>query len=281
MVFNGREYSKEIINGLKEKVATLPFVPEFSDILIGGGVSLRYVKMKQKIAESVGIKFVEANLDESVQTEDIINKIKELSTRPNMCGIIVQLPLPGHIDTQKVLNSIPIELDVDGLSSVYDGLFYSGEDTFVMPTALAVMKILKQSGVQLKDKNIAIVGQGKLVGKPITYLLQKQNLDLDVITINTHPDDMISILENADVIITAVGKPGIVTGDDVKSGVVVIDAGTLEVDGTIMGDVDYDSVSQKSSFITPTPGGVGPVTVAALMENVVASAIKKVQNTNL
>ncbi len=280
MVFNGKEYSNNIIINLKEKVSNLPFVPEFSDVLIGTGVSLRYVKMKQKIAESIGIKFIEANLTEDSTTDDILTKIKELSARPNMCGIIVQLPLPTSVDIQAVLNSIPVNLDVDGLSSSYDGLFYSGEDALIMPTAAAVMKILKSSGVVLKDKNIAVVGQGKLVGKPVTYLLQKQNLDVDTITINTHPDDMKSILENADVIISAVGKPGIVTGEDIKDGAVVIDAGTLEVDGAILGDVEFESVSKKSSFITPTPGGVGPVTVTCLMENVVESAIKKVQNNN-
>jgi len=281
MVFNGKTFSSGLLSDLKIKVADLPFVPEFSDILVGhDGPSLRYVKMKQKVAESIGIKFVEANLSQNVTTEDIINKINELKNRSNMCGVIVQLPLPAHIETNKVLDVLPIDLDVDGLSSNYDGLFYSGKNTYTMPTALAVIKILKSSRVDLKDKNIAVIGQGKLVGKPVTYLLRNQNLDIDTITRNTNPDDMKSIIENADVIITAVGKPGIVMGSDIKQGVIVIDAGTLEVDGQLTGDVDFDSVSLKSSFITPTPGGVGPVTVACLMENVVLSAENKLQIKN-
>lgn len=291
MIFNGKEFSNLILNDLKKRIDNLDFVPEFSDILVGSdGPSLRYVNMKKRIAEQIGINFIDGNLPNNTTTQDIIEKIKELSLRPNMCGIIVQLPLPDNIDTQKVLDSIPIELDVDGLSSEYCNLFYntkSFENMLIMPTVSAVNKILYQAtNNNLAQKNIAIVGQGKLVGKPITHLLQTQNTLIhsggQVKIIDSQTDENLKkeILENADIIITAVGKPGIITGNEIKQDVIVIDAGTLEIENVLLGDVDFESVKDKVSFITPTPGGVGPVTVACLMENIIKVSEKKALTKN-
>lgn len=279
MVFNGREFSASIITDLKEKISHLDFVPEFSDILVtNDGPSVRYVKMKAKTANDIGIKFVDATLPVNSSTEDLIQKINELSMRPDMCGIIVQLPLPAHIDTQKVINSIPLNLDVDGLSESYDKAFYETSnigDVLIMPTASAVLKILNSALNDLSNKNIVVVGNGKLVGKPVIYLLQKLGHSVGLINSKTEDLEKKELLKNADIIISAVGKPGVVTGENLKDNVIVIDAGTLEVSGELRGDVDFNSVSPKASFITPTPGGVGPVTVACLMENILLVALKK------
>lgn len=280
MVFNGKEFSQSILADLKNRISLLNFVPEFSDILVGdNGPSVRYVNMKKRIAQDLGINFIDGNLDESCTTEDVVNKIKELSKRDNICGIIVQLPLPSHIDTQEVLNSVPLNLDVDGLSAEYSNLFYGSENfnnMFIMPTVSAVKKILDQANdTNLTGKSIAIVGQGRLVGKPITHLLKSSGAVIKTIDSSTDEDVKKEILKLADVIITAVGKPGIITGGDIKDGVIIIDAGTLEVENVLLGDTEFESASIKTSFITPTPGGVGPVTVACLMENVVINAENK------
>lgn len=283
MVFNGKEFSQSIFTDLKNRISLLTFKPEFSDILVGNnGPSVRYVNMKKKTAHSLGINFIDGNLSESVTTDDVVNKIKELSNRPNMCGIIVQLPLPSHIDTDLVLSSVPLKLDVDGLSKEYMDLFYgtnSHTGMLIMPTVSAVHKILNKAiNNDFNNKNIAIVGQGRLVGKPITHLIESHEDFIHsggvVKTIDSSTDDDTKkeILKNADVIITAVGKPGVITGSDVKDGVVIIDAGTLEVENVLLGDTDFEGVVGKASFVTPTPGGVGPVTVACLMENIVIHA---------
>ncbi len=280
MVFNGKEFSQKILADLKKEISTLDFVPEFSDILVStDGPSVRYVKMKAKVAGEIGINFIDGTLDMESTTEDIILKIKELSERPNMCGIIVQLPLPDHINTNAVLNSVPLNLDVDGLSNAYSEKFYTETNSIngiIMPTVLAVKKILDiATGGDLSGKNIAIVGQGRLVGKPITHLLFTQSSLIETIDRETNLEKRKTILAGADIIITAVGKPGVVTGSDIKDGAIVIDAGTLEVGNVLLGDADFETMKNKVIFITPTPGGVGPVTVASLMENVVNVAKNK------
>jgi methylenetetrahydrofolate dehydrogenase (NADP+)/methenyltetrahydrofolate cyclohydrolase len=194
-----------------------------------------------------------------------------------MCGIIVQLPLPDNIDTKAVLDSIPLDLDVDGLSSKYDEMFYNNDNknVLVMPTASAVMKILNSIENMLENKNIAVIGHGKLVGKPIVHLLKQERAVVNVVDKKTEETRRKEILSNADIIITAVGKPNILRGLDVHDGVSIIDAGTLEVSGMLVGDADFASLEDKCSFITPTPGGVGPVTVACLMYNVLLVAKNK------
>ncbi len=243
------------------------------------GPSIRYVKMKAKTAGEIGINFIDGTCSPNSTTNDIILKINELSARPNMCGIIVQLPLPEHIDTNAVLNAVPLNLDVDGLSNAYSEKFYTQSNTantIIMPTVLAVKKILDlATSGNLNGKNIAVVGQGRLVGKPITHLLMAETILVETIDRSTNLESRKNILANADIVITAVGLPGVVKGDDIKQGAIVIDAGTLEVGNVLLGDADFESMENKVSFITPTPGGVGPVTVASLMENVVTVAKNK------
>lgn len=279
MEFNGNIFCKEFLAQLKQRVAALPFVPEFCDILIGEDiVSAKYVRMKQRVAEQIGISFVETLIPSSSTTEEILERITLLRSRPNMCGIIVQLPLPGFLDTQRIVDALPLSLDVDGLSTAYDDVFYNTsvfDDMVVMPTASAVMKILESCVPGFSQQKIVVIGKGKLVGKPVTHLLESLGSDVSVITLETDVHDRAQLLRNADVVISAVGQPGVLAGRDIRSGIAVIDAGTLEVDGEIRGDIDYESVSKKSTFITPTPNGVGPVTVACLMENVVKVAEKK------
>jgi methylenetetrahydrofolate dehydrogenase (NADP+)/methenyltetrahydrofolate cyclohydrolase len=197
-----------------------------------------------------------------------------------MCGIIVQLPLPEHIDREAVLDAIDPELDVDCLGSSASENFYNNESlediSLVPPTALSCVKILDSLDIDLKTKNTVILGQGALVGKPVLKLLELRGLYPAVLVNDSKNKE--EILKNADVIISGIGKGGYINHDMIKEGVVLIDAGTSESNGSIVGDVDFDSVKNMDGFISPTPGGVGPVTVAMLLQNVVQVAESRFEN---
>jgi methylenetetrahydrofolate dehydrogenase (NADP+)/methenyltetrahydrofolate cyclohydrolase len=273
-IIDGRKIKQDILDKLKEEVSLLPFPPIFCDILVGDDpVSASYVRIKGRTAESIGIKFKTVNFPLSITTEEIVEEIENLNRVPLMCGIIVQLPLPSHIDTQTVLDAIDPKLDVDCLGQKNTFNFYNDNGDISYPTALACMKLLKSLDLRLDDKNIVVLGQGKLVGLPVAHLLKKDNLNVTVL--NSKTEDQDTILKQADVIISAIGRGKFITGDMIKDGVVIIDAGTSEENGSVVGDVDMEIVKDKASFMTPTPGGVGPVTVAMLLENVYQVAKNK------
>ena len=271
MIIDGKKIRSEILEGVKNEVMNLPFSPVFCDILVGDDpVSAQYVRMKGKTAESVGIKFREATFPDSITTEDLISEIDNLNNVPHMCGIIVQLPLPPHIDRQAVLDAIKPSLDVDCLGSEASAKFYYNNNPIGFPTALACMQVLDSTGVELKGKNIVVLGRGNLVGKPVAHLLEVRGLPVAVVHRETeHPED---IIKNADVIISGIGKGKFITGEKIKTGAIIVDAGTSEDSGGVVGDVDLASVLPVASFVSPTPGGVGPVTVAILLRNVLETA---------
>lgn len=272
MIFDGRKFRDEILDSLRLRIEALSFVPEFADIVVGDDpASLQYVRMKGKTAEKIGIRSLDAHMPDVSTTEDVIEKIKTLSSRPNISGLIVQLPLPKHINVSKVLNALPLKIDVDVLSAEHEKMFFdsqSFEQVLVMPTALAIFKIVKSIYPNLKGKNVVVVGQGKLVGLPVSHLFRSTGCNFGIVDKNTKKEDRINLLQNADVIVSAVGIPNLIHGNGLKNGVVFVDAGTSEDGGTIVGDAHFESVSEIASFITPTPGGVGPVTIACLMNNV-------------
>lgn len=274
-IIDGRKIKEEILNDLKGKVLALPFPPIFCDILVGDDpVSASYVRIKGRAAESVGIKFRTVNFPESITTEEVVEEIENLNKVPLMCGIIVQLPLPSHIDTQIVLDAIDPRLDVDCLGSSNSDHFYNNNGEIGYPTALACMATIDSLHQDLSNKNIVVLGQGKLVGLPVSHLLKSRGLNITVI--NSKTENSKEIIANADLIVSAMGKGKFITGDMVKDGVVIIDAGTSEENGSVVGDVDMESVENKASCITPTPGGVGPITVAMLLENVYKVAKNKI-----
>ena len=273
-IIDGRKIKDEILNELKSKVEALSFPPIFCDILVGDDpVSSSYVRIKGKAAESIGIKFKVVNFPEAVTTEEIINEIENLNRVPLMSGIIVQLPLPSHIDTQLVLDAIDPKLDVDCLGSINSKNFYEDTGSIGYPTALACMKLLDSLDLDLKEKNIVVLGRGKLVGLPVTHILESRGLKVTVV--HSQSENSNEIILNADIIISAIGRGGFLTGSMIKEGVVIIDAGTSEANGSVVGDVETESIESKASFVTPSPGGVGPVTVAVLLENVYQIALNK------
>ncbi len=276
-IIDGRKIKEEILKELNEKVEALPFPPIFCDILVGDDkVSALYVRIKELAAESIGIKFKSVNFPLSVTTEEILEEIDNLNRIPLLCGIIIQLPLPPHIDKQAVLDAIDPSLDVDCLGSFNNEIFYNIGGNIGYPTALACMKLLDSLNLDLENKNIVILGRGKLVGLPVAHLLERRGLKVSVV--HSQTENSSEIILNADVIISATGRGRYITGDMTKEGVVIIDAGTSEENGSVVGDVDIESFAGKNAFITPTPGGVGPVTVAILLENVLKVANQKKHN---
>jgi methylenetetrahydrofolate dehydrogenase (NADP+)/methenyltetrahydrofolate cyclohydrolase len=272
-IIDGKNLRNEILAKVKNEVAMLPFQPIFCDVLVGNDpASLQYVQMKAKTAERVGIHFHNAFFTATITTEDLIKEINILNKIKNMCGIIIQLPLPAHLDRQMVLDSIDSKLDVDCLGKIASEKFYSGSTAVGFPTALACMAIIDSLGLDLATKNIVVLGQGVLVGKPVTSLLKFRNLSPTIITSKTENKE--KLIKEADVIISGMGKGKYITGEMIKKGAVIIDAGTSESDSGIVGDVDLDSVKDIAGYVSPVPGGVGPVTVAMLLNNVLKVAKK-------
>jgi methylenetetrahydrofolate dehydrogenase (NADP+)/methenyltetrahydrofolate cyclohydrolase len=272
-IIDGKKIQIEILKRVKEELALLPYKPFFTDILIGSDpVNAKYVAMKKKTAEEIGFGYKDVIFDDNVTTEEVVDVIKKLNEDNDMAGIIVQLPLPPQFDKQAILDAVSPEKDVDVLGSVASEFFYSNKSTLALPTANAVMKILEQISVDFNDKKLVILGQGPLVGKPVSHLLMNQGIVHDVVTKKTEETLKMDLIRNADILISAMGVPYAISADMVKEGVIIIDAGTSEMEGSIVGDVDFASVGSKASYITPTPGGVGPVTVACLFENVLQVA---------
>lgn len=282
-IIDGRKIRDEILAKIKSEVATLPFKPIFCDVLVGEDpASIQYVQIKERAAEAVGISFYKANFSKSITTDNLIGEINVLNNIKNMCGIIVQLPLPEHIDKHKVLDSIDSRLDADCLGKVTSEEFYNNFDSkniLGFPAALSCMTILDSINLDLRNKKIIVLGQGMLVGKPVTALLHFRNLSPEIITNETPNKE--EIIKQADVIISGMGKGKYITGNMIKEGAILIDAGTSESlgrsptgepEGGIVGDVDLESVKDIASYVSPVPGGVGPVTVAMLLNNVLTVA---------
>jgi len=278
MIIDGRKIRNDILEEVKKGIAALPFQPVFCDVLVGEDlVSAQYIRMKAKTAESVGIKFHHAEFQSTITTAELIEEIKKLNLVSHMCGIIVQLPLPAHLDKRQILDAISPELDVDCLGTVASEQFYKGENgesLLGFPTALACVAILDSLQTPLEGKKIVVLGQGELVGKPVAYLLRTQGLAVDTVRRNTENKD--ELIKNAGIIISGIGQGKFITGEMIKKGAIIIDAGTSESTGGVIGDVDLESVKDIASFVSPVPGGVGPVTVAMLLNNVLKVAQKKI-----
>jgi len=274
VIIDCKKIRDEILGEIKKDVLSLSFSPIFCDILVGDDqVSASYVRIKSRTASSVEIKFRTAEFKDSITTEELISEINNLNRVPHMCGIIIQLPLPSHIDREKVLNAINPILDVDCLGAVNSENFYSGKSGISYPTALACMKIIDSLNIDLSEKKILILGQGNLVGLPVSHLIRSRGFKVN--TADNKTENIKELIKDSDIIISAIGKAKYIKGYMLKEGAIVIDAGTSEDNGSVVGDVDLDSVAGVASFLSSTPGGVGPVTVAMLLKNVLQVAKNK------
>jgi len=274
-VISGREVAETILTtDLKNKVLELNkknIKPKLIVMLVGDmKASASYVAQKEKFAVKAGIESDIMRFEATVTEEEILTQIDNINNDKSIHGVIVQLPLPDHISVTKVLNKIDPSKDVDGFTPTNVGKLFLGEDTLVSCTPKGIMQMLASTGTSLSGKNVTVVGRSNIVGKPVAILCLQQNATVTIC--HSRTKDLNSKLADADVIIVAVGIPKFINGDQIPEGCIVIDVGIHNIDGKLCGDVDFESASQKASAITPVPGGVGPMTVCALIENTIIAA---------
>ena len=274
-VISGREVAETILTtDLKNKVLELNkknIKPKLIVMLVGDmKASASYVAQKEKFAVKAGIESDIMRFEATVTEEEILTQIDNINNDKSIHGVIVQLPLPDHISVTKVLNKIDPSKDVDGFTPTNVGKLFLGEDTLVSCTPKGIMQMLASTGTNLSGKNVTVVGRSNIVGKPVAILCLQQNATVTIC--HSRTKDLNSKLADADVIIVAVGIPKFINGDQIPEGCIVIDVGIHNIDGKLCGDVDFESASQKASAITPVPGGVGPMTVCALIENTIIAA---------
>ena len=247
-------------------------VPGLAVILIGDDpASHAYVKMKAKACEQVGFYSITHNMPDTISQDEIIATIEMMNNNPRIDGILVQLPLPQHVDTDKILEVIDPKKDVDGFHAYNVGRLVTNLESFVACTPLGVMKMFEEYNIDLKGQDVCVVGASNIVGKPMASLLL--NADATVTVTHIHTKDLKAHTSRADIIVVGVGVPGLIKADMVKDGAIVIDIGINRIaDGSLVGDVDFNAVSPKCSYITPVPGGVGPMTIAMLLSNTLKAA---------
>lgn len=276
-LLNGREIAKEYRQGLADDVELLQskgITPNLTVVIVGyDGASLSYVKSKHNAAKKIGMESSIIHLDEDISEDELLNEIKKLNKDYDVHGILVQVPLPEHIDEHKVLEAISPEKDVDGFSPINIGRLYTGQRTFMPCTPLGIMELLKHTG-DIEGKDVAVVGRSHIVGQPVAKLLTDANATVTLM--HSRTKDLTDKLKGFDVVISAVGRPNLIHGDDIKEGAVAIDVGNTVVDGKLVGDFDFDSVSEVAGYITPVPGGVGPMTITMVLNNTIISAKRKI-----
>lgn len=288
-ILDGKKAAQSIRDELKIEVAQLNAegkkIPHLAAILVGNnGASATYVAAKVKACEEVGFKSTLIHFEETTSETKLLDKIRELNTDPDIDGVLVQLPLPKHISDEEVINTIDPEKDVDGFHPVNVGNMVQGLPTFVPATPHGIMLLLEHFKIDTKGKHAVVVGRSNIVGRPMSILLSS-NTNPGNCTVTICHSQTKKIKEfclQADIIVAALGKPEFITADMVKEGAIVIDVGITRMEDTakksgfkLKGDVHYESVAPKCSWITPVPGGVGPMTIAALMKNTYRSCITK------
>jgi methylenetetrahydrofolate dehydrogenase (NADP+)/methenyltetrahydrofolate cyclohydrolase len=270
-ILDGKTLSKKIKDNIKTKIELLKkeynITPGLAVILVGDDpASQAYVKMKARDCKEVGIYAITHEMPEDIAEEKILETIEMMNKNPNIDGILIQLPLPKHIDTTKVLEAVTPEKDVDGFHPFNVGRVVTNLDGFVPCTPLGVIKLLDEYNIDVKGKNAVIVGASNIVGKPMASLLLNRGATVEICHIYT--DDLKKHTLKADIICVGVGKINLITEDMVKENTIIIDIGINRLDnGKLVGDVDFENVSKKASFITPVPGGAGPMTIAMLLSN--------------
>ena len=274
-IISGKEVAENILTtDLKSRVEKLrqsKIIPKLVVILVGEmKASASYVAQKEKFAGKAGIISEVQRFDDNISEDEILNRISEINSDKSIHGVIVQLPLPKHISVAKVLNNINPDKDVDGFTPFNVGKLFLGEDTLVSCTPKGIMLMLESKNVNLSGKNVTVIGRSNIVGKPVSILCQQQNATVTMCHSKTK--DLDSKLADADVVIVAAGVPKFINGSQIPEGAVVIDVGIHNIEGKLCGDVDFESASKRASAITPVPGGVGPMTVCALIENTIIAA---------
>lgn len=268
-IIDGKKISAQVKDECRERVAKEGLDVTLAVIQVGNDpASTVYVGNKKKACEYIGIKSLSYELPEETTEEELLSLVEELNQKESVNGILVQLPLPSHIDEDKVIETISPKKDVDGFHPQSVGALCIGQPGFVSCTPAGIIQLLKRSGVEIDGKECVIVGRSNIVGKPMAMLMLRENATVTIC--HSHTKDLKEVTKRADILIVAIGKPQFITADYVKEDAVVIDVGIHRQEGKkLCGDVDFDSVEPVASLITPVPGGVGPMTIAMLMNNCV------------
>lgn len=274
-IIDGKQLAKKTREKLRYEVEALKkegIQPKLAVIMVGdNSASQIYVRNKSKACNDVGIEFEEYLLPGTTKQEELLDLIEKLNNNEEINGILLQSPIPDGLDINEAFRKISPEKDVDGFHPVNVGKLVLGQDTFVSCTPYGVMKMFEEYNIDLEGKNAVVIGRSNIVGKPMSQCLLNKNATVTICHSRTR--NLPEITKNADILVSAIGKPEFVTADMVKDGAVVIDVGiNRTAEGKLKGDVDFENVSKKASYITPVPGGVGPMTIAMLMNNVVKAS---------
>lgn len=270
IILNGKELAKEykvkIKKFIDQRKLNNQSIPCLAAVLVGDdGGSMFYVNSQKKVCEKLGVEYKLIHLQENTTEEGLIHMVEELNNDKSVSGIILQLPLPKHIRSKKVIEVISSNKDVDGLTDLNTAKLYKAEECFIPCTPKAVLELIKKSGIEFEGKHAVVVGRSNIVGKPAALLLLQNNATVTICHSKTQ--NLKEECRKADILIACVGKPNLITGEYVKEGAVVIDVGTSRVDGKMVGDVCFEEVKKIASYITPVPGGVGSVTTTMLIKN--------------
>ena len=271
-ILNGKELAKKIRTNLKVEVEQLKKqkkYPKLAVIMVGNDqASSIYVKNKSKACDEIGIDFEEYLLPEETTMQELLSLITKLNEEKEVKGILLQSPIPAHLDIQKAFETINPKKDVDGFHPISVGQACIGQDTFIPCTPLGIVRLLEEYKIPIEGKNVVILGRSNIVGKPLMQCMLKKNATVTICHSKTR--NIQEITKQADILIVAIGKPKFITEEMVKENAVVIDVGMNRLEnGKLCGDIDFEGVEKKASYITPVPGGVGPMTIAMLMQNVV------------
>lgn len=267
VILDGKSLANKITEELKIKTQSLTSKPKLAVLLVGDNpASQIYVRNKQKKAEYIGFESLVIPLPKEATEDNILEHIYILNEDTNINAILVQLPLPEGINTKRIIEAIDPIKDVDGFTSYNFGRLALGYKPYSYPcTPKGIIRLLEEYNIELQGKNILVIGRSNIVGKPVSLMLQQKNATVTMA--NSYTQNLKEISKQADVIISAVGKPKFITQDYIKDNEVIVDVGINRIDSVLCGDVDFENVKEKTSFITPVPGGVGPMTIAMLMEN--------------
>jgi methylenetetrahydrofolate dehydrogenase (NADP+)/methenyltetrahydrofolate cyclohydrolase len=286
-IIDGKQTSAVIRGEIAAAVAEIRArgerVPHLAAILVGNdGGSETYVSHKVKDCEEVGFRSTLLRMPSTVTEEELLDKVRELNQDPGLDGLIVQLPLPDHIRESRGIETIAPEKDVDGFHPVNVGRMTAGLPSFVSATPAGIMELLKRYNIPLKGAECVVVGRSNIVGRPVSILMSQKGADATVTVVHSRTRNIAEIVRRADIVIAAIGQPGFITADMIKEGAVVIDVGTTRVDAPdtkagwrLKGDVDFENVAPRCSFITPVPGGVGPMTRVSLLLNTLQACRKQ------
>ncbi len=276
ILIDGKQVSEKCKEEIKIKIRSLSKTPGLSVIRIGEDEASKiYIRLKHQMCEELGINFTEYHLNETITQEELIDLIHKLNEDDAVDGILLQSPIPYHLSILEAFQAISPSKDVDGFSPINVGKLVQRQESFAPCTPLGIMKMLKEYDVQIEGKHAVVIGRSNIVGRPMAELLLNANATVTICHSKT--ENLKDIVKTADIVVVAIGKPQFITADMIKDGAVVVDVGINRIPDTkkIVGDVDFENVKEKCSYITPVPGGVGPMTIMTLMDNVVKACERR------